>query len=160
MDKTDDLGRVPFRRRNLGRRLAAAMDDADDWGREMEMEFIDHVARETVVPFWWSPVWDLGLLWSSWVPPRVRNAAAQRLAALIPPGIRDHTAQTALPEFAACAQESPTGVLQDWLFPEGIRIKAADAPPPFTWIAWQPLSLAPKAYFLLPSLDLAEEAWS
>jgi hypothetical protein len=78
----------------------------------MDMEFIDHVARETVVPGWWFPAWDLGLLWSAWVPPRVRNAAAQRLATLIPPGIKDRTARTALQEFAASAQESSTAVLQ------------------------------------------------
>jgi DNA-directed RNA polymerase specialized sigma24 family protein len=125
----------------------------------MDMEFIDHVARETVVPGWWFPAWDLGLLWSAWVPPRVRNAAAQRLATLIPPGIKDRTARTALQEFAASAQESSIAVLQEWLFPAGICIAAADASPPFTWIAWQPFSLAPQAYFLLPSLDLAEQAW-
>jgi DNA-binding CsgD family transcriptional regulator len=65
----------------------------------------------------------------------------------------------ALQEFAASAQESPTAVLQNWLFPEGIHLTAAQASPPFTWIAWQPFSLAPQAYFLLPSLDLAEQAW-
>jgi len=95
---------------------------------------------------------------SSWAPPRVRNAAAQRLAAQIPPRLKDHTAQTVLREFAASAKRSPTAVLQDWLFPEGIHIVAADATPPYTWIVWERLTLAPKAYFLVPELALAEEA--
>jgi DNA-binding CsgD family transcriptional regulator len=158
MKNTDALGHLSYRRRNLRRIFTAGMDEIDMWGHPMEMEFIDHVARETVVPVWWFPAWDLGLLWATWVPPRVRNAAAQRLAALLPPGIKDPVARTMLLEFSARAEQSPTAVLQDWLFPEGIHIAAADAPPPFTWLAWQPLSLAPEAFFVLPSLELAEEA--
>ena len=69
MDKIDDLGPLQYRRRKIRRMFTAGLDyTAALWGREMDMEFIDRVARETVVPDWWFPFWDLGVLWSSWAP--------------------------------------------------------------------------------------------
>jgi hypothetical protein len=65
-------------------------------------------------------VYDLLLLCSPWVPMAAHHAATARLAACIPPGLKDRIAMRTLRQIARDRDQPPERLLHEQYFPQGL----------------------------------------